>query len=150
MSYESGRGEMATAFRVFLVGDDDSLKRLPIGRYEKMLKADPKESLPEYAGKRVRYALVILELVNRKPVEIEEIQYSYLTFDAQGRLDPADFEKQVRLAMEVVGSLDSAQKHERIIYARHRFAEKRLQDQYRWIPSPELETAIVNAALGKR
>jgi len=98
----------------------------------------------------VRYALVILELVNRKPVEIEEIQYSYLTFDAQGRLDPADFEKQVRLAMEVVGSLDSAQKHERIIYARHRFAEKRLQDQYRWIPSPELETAILNAALRKR
>jgi hypothetical protein len=79
-----------------------------------MLRADPKESLPEYAGKRVRYALVILELVNRKPVEIEEIQYSYLTFDAQGRLDPADFEKQVRLAMEVVGSLDSTQKRSRL------------------------------------
>ena len=141
---------MATAFRVFLVGDDDSLKRLPIGRYEKMLRADPRESLPEYAGKRVRYALVILELVNRKPVEIEEIQYSYLSFDAQGRLDSADFERQVRLAMEVIGSLDSNQKHERIIYARHRFAEKRLQDQYRWNPNPELERAIVNAALGKR
>jgi len=91
-----------------------------------------------------------LELVNSKPFQIEEIQYSYLSFDAQGRLDQTDFEKQVRLAMEFIGSSDSDQKTGRVIYARHRFAEKRLQDQYRWIPSPELETAILNAALGKR
>jgi hypothetical protein len=84
---------MSEAFRVFLVGDDDFLRRIPVGRYEKMLKADPKECLPEYAGKRVRHALVVLELVNRKPVKIIQTQYSYLSFDAEGKIDFTEFEK---------------------------------------------------------
>jgi hypothetical protein len=140
---------MSEAFRVFIVGDDDSLRRLPLRRYEKMLKADLKESLPEYAGKRLRYALVFLELFDRKPAEIIQIQYSYLTFNAEGRIDQSEFEKQARLAMEVIDSSDSKQKPGRIIFARHRFAEKRIRDLYHWTPNPELEAAIVKAALGK-
>ncbi len=141
--------KMSEAFRVFLIGDDDSLRSLPLRRYERMLKADPKECLPGYAGKRVRYALVVLELVNRKPEKIIQTQYSYLSFDAEGKIDFTEFEKQARLVMEVVGSLDSKQKHGRIIFVGHRFARKRFQDLYRWTPNPELEAAIVEAALGK-
>jgi hypothetical protein len=114
-----------------------------------MLKADLNESLAEYAGKRLRYALVFLERFDRKPVEIIQIQYSYLSFDAEGKIDQSEFEKQPRLAMEVIDSLDSKQKPGRIIFARQRFAEKRIRDQYHWSPNPELETAIVKAALGK-
>jgi hypothetical protein len=51
--------------------------------------------------------------------------------------------------MEGVGSLDSKQKHGRIIFAGQRFARKRFQDLYRWTPNPELEAAIMEAALGK-
>ena len=140
---------MSSAFRVFLVVDDDCLKRLPLRRYERMLKADPKESLPEYAGKRLRYALVFLELVDRKPARIDQIQYSYLSFDAEGKIDQSEFEKQARLVMEVIGPLDSKQNQGRIIFAGHRFAKKRFHNLFRWTPNPELEAAIVKATLGK-
>ena len=140
---------MGEGFRVFLVGDDDSLRRLPLRLYERMLKGDPKESIPEYAGKRLRYALVFLELFDRKPVEVIQIQYSYLSFDADGKIDQSEFEKQARLAMEAIDSSDSKPQKGRIIFARHRFAEKRIRDQYHWTPDPALEAAIVKAALGK-
>jgi hypothetical protein len=140
---------MGEAFRVYLVGDDDSLRRLPLRLYERMLKADPKESIPEYAGKRLRYALVFLEVLDRKPVEVIQTQYSYLSFDTEGKIDQSEYEKQARLAMEVVDSSDSRPQKGRIIFARHRFAEKRIRDQYHWIPDPALEAAIMKAALGK-
>ena len=140
---------MGEAFRVFLVGNDDSLRRLPLRLYERMLKGDPKRSLPEYAGKRLRYALVFLELFERKPLEVIQIQYSYLCFDAEGKIDQSEFEKQARLAMEVVDTSGSKRQNGRIIFARHRFAEKRIRDQYHWTPDPELEAAIVKPALGK-
>ena len=140
---------MGEAFRVFLVGDDDSLRRLSLRLYERMLKEDPKESIPEFAGKRLRYALVFLELFDRKPVEVIQIQYSYLSFDAEGKIDQSEFEKQARLSMEVVDSSNSKPQTGKIIFAGHRFAEKRIRDHYHWTPDPALEAAIVKAALGK-
>jgi hypothetical protein len=93
---------MGETFRVFVVGDDNSLRSFPLRKYERMVKADPKESMPEYAGKRLHYALVFLELFERKPLKVIQIQYSYLCFDAEGKLDQSEFQNQARLAMEVV------------------------------------------------
>ena len=47
---------MGIGIRVFLVDDDDSIKRLPLTRYERLARRDPKERLPQHAGKRVRFA----------------------------------------------------------------------------------------------
>ena len=59
--------------------------------------------MPEYAGKRVRYALVVVDLLNRELVEIIRSEYSFLPFDAEGRIDPAECEKEARLAFEIEG-----------------------------------------------
>ncbi len=79
---------MGTGIRVFFVNEDETLKRIPLTRYEQLLGADPEVRFQEYAGKRVRYALATLEFVSRKPVEIVSIQYSILSFDS---LDLCDF-----------------------------------------------------------
>ena len=50
---------MGLSIRVFIIEDDDTIKRLPLARYERLLKSDPNEQLLEYAGKRVRYALIL-------------------------------------------------------------------------------------------
>jgi hypothetical protein len=110
---------------------------------------DPEEALPEYAGKRLRYALIFLELLDRKPVEVLQIQYAYIFFDAKGRIDRNEFMKQARLTLEIIESFTLPQTRAQIIFAGHRFARKRLQDQYQWNPNSELESAIVKAAPGK-
>jgi hypothetical protein len=45
-------------------------KCVGLSRYERLLKDDPEECFPQYTGKRVRYALAMVDLVNRKPTEI--------------------------------------------------------------------------------
>jgi len=50
---------MGLGSRIFLV-DDDNVRRFPFSRYEWLRREDPNESLPEFAGKRVRCAEVII------------------------------------------------------------------------------------------
>ena len=47
---------MGIGIRVFLFSDDNSIKRLPLTIYERLLQRDPNEHLLQYAGKRVRFA----------------------------------------------------------------------------------------------
>ena len=93
---------MGTGFRIFLVDDDDSLHRLAMARYQRLRRRAPGESLPQYAGKRVRCAMVVLEVAGRKPISMIHIDYYMLTFDEEGRVDPAELEKEARLAVEVL------------------------------------------------
>lgn len=140
---------MGIGSRVFLVHDDDSIQRLPLACYERLLGRNLEERLPRYAGKRVRYALVVLELANRKPVEIMKIQYSILNFDSEGRIVPTDQEREARLALEALPPLPEERQSPHVIDARHKFAKKRYRDAYKWTPSSEIEAAIVEAIFGK-
>ena len=92
---------MGIGVRIFLITDDNSLERFPMRRYERLLRHDPVERLPHCAGKRVRYALVVLEIEQRKPVAILRIQCSFLQFDSEGRLDIKEQEREARLAVEL-------------------------------------------------
>ena len=141
---------MGISLRIFLVNDDDSVQGLPLAQYDRLLQRDPKECLPQYAGKQLRYALVVVDLVNRRPVEILRIQYSLLSFDSEGRVDPADREKEAKLAFEVLPPLPIKRRDMQVIDAQHRFAKKRYDDEYRWTPSPEIQAAIVEVIFGSR
>jgi hypothetical protein len=116
---------MGTGLRVFLVNDDGSLKRFPLARFERLFQHHAEERLPQYAGKRVRYAFVVVNLVNREPVEIIGIQYPILTFDSKGRIDA------------------------KVVDVEHRFLQKRFENRYLWEPTPEIEEAIVKAIFGQ-
>ncbi|MBW1692297.1 MAG: hypothetical protein JRI71_14490 [Deltaproteobacteria bacterium] len=139
---------MGIGLRIFLVNDDDSIQRLAVARYERLLKGDPRESLPQYANKRVRYASVALDLVNRKPVEVLYLHYGILWFDGKGRIDIEEQEKEWRLGVELMPSLLPENQARRLIDARHRFARKRYDDQYRWTPSKEVVAAVVRDIFG--
>ena len=137
---------MGLSLRIFIVEDDDTIHRLPLAKYDRLLEHDSNESLPRYAGNRVRYALVVVNLYNRKPIEILKFQYSYLSFDAKGRLDPDIAQQEARLAFDVLGPYGD--KNGNVIEARHLFAKKRFRDKYTWTASPEVEAAIVNEIFG--
>ena len=141
---------MGTGIRVFFVNEDETLKRIPLTRYERLLGADPEVRFQEYAGKRVRYALATLEFINRKPVEIVSIQYSILSFDSDGRIDDGELEKEMKLGFKMLQPATADLDSSNVINAKDRFAMKRYHDQYTWTPSSEVERAVVVAIFGER
>jgi len=140
---------MGIGSRVFLIKDDDSLERLSLSRYERLLRNDPAECFPQYAGKRMRYVLVVLEMRHRKPVAIHRIECSFLRFDSEGRLDIKERERAARMAVELFPPLPDEEQPPQLIDARHRFARKRYANEYLWRPSAEIQTAIFEAIFGK-
>ena len=70
---------MGLGTSIFIVKQDDSLQRLSLKRYNRLIKGHPDEGLMQFAGKRVHYALIVLEMINRKPVEILMTEHSFLT-----------------------------------------------------------------------
>jgi hypothetical protein len=139
---------MGIGTRIFIVNDDDTLKRMPLKRYHRLFRRYPEERFEEYAGKRIRYVLVVLELKSRKPVKILKIQHSYLSFDLEGRLREDEREKAARLSMDMIEPIPSEQEPNHVVDAGYKFAKKRFDSEYRWKPSPELEAAIFSAIFG--
>jgi transposase len=140
---------MGLSIRIFIVEDDDTINRLPLARYERLLRRDPDEQLSRYAGKRVRYALIVVDLVNRKPIEVVRDEYAYLDFDREGRLKEPEFENEEISAFDMLDFSSSEQQDRRVIDARHKFARKRYFDKHRWDPTDEIVTAIAEAIFGK-
>ncbi|MCG2774113.1 MAG: hypothetical protein L6406_00390 [Desulfobacterales bacterium] len=140
---------MGIGIRVLLVDDDDSIKRFPLTRYERLLRRNPNERLPQYAGKRVRFAEVAVELEERKPVQIIRAVYGILPFDSEGRIDTAEYEKEMRLSAEMMPPILADRPSPKIVYAKHIFAKKRFDDQFRWEPTPQIEKSIVEAIFAK-
>src|SRR5215470_17396576 len=96
---------MGLGIRVFFVGNDNTLKQISLRRLDKLMRNDDDANLLfEYAGQRVRYALVVLELENRKPTAIRRIDCSILKFDPEGRIDQEELYRHDYLA---VSSIDS-------------------------------------------
>ena len=78
---------MGIGCRIFLVDDNSSLQRISMVRLTRLLYFDRKESLQQYAGKRVRCAMAFMEVVGRQVLAIRNIDYFLLHFDAKGRID---------------------------------------------------------------
>ena len=79
------------------------------------------------------------------PIEVILIQYSYLSFDSEGRIDAAEMEKQASLAVDIVPPLRKERKTGQVINAHYRFAKKRYDYEYKWAPSPQIRAAIGKA-----
>jgi hypothetical protein len=138
---------MGVSVRVFLVDDNDSLQRIPMTRLDRLLHFDRAESLQQYAGKRVRCAMAFSEVAGRRVLSIRNIDYFWLSFDDKGRIDKKEWEKGMRLGMELLPSILDGEYPKQVINAQHRFAKRRYEHEFKWKPSRKVEEAIVTAAL---
>jgi hypothetical protein len=141
---------MGTGTRIFLVDDNDTVRCLPLSRFERLRRADAEDSLPEFAGKRVRFALAVLKLAGRRPVEVIRLEYFLLSFDSKGYLDRSERDEQKKLGANMVAPYGDQTTGGSVIDAKHQFAKKKFADRYTWTPTPEIETAIFDAIFGKR
>ena len=135
---------MGVGLRIFLVDDDDSIKRFPLTRFEKLIWRDPDVNLLQYAGKRVRYAEVAIEFENRKPVEILRMEYFIMHFDSKGRIEGTVEDDTRSIGVNLIPPI-YFEKDPVVIDAQHHFAKKRFDHQFKWKPAPETEMAILKA-----
>ena len=140
---------MGLSIRIFIVEDDDTIKRLSLTCYERLHKRDSDERLLKYAGQRVRYALIVVDLVNRRPIEIVKDEFGFLEFDDEGRLKISGPGKEESLVFDMLPPLLSDRTNDRIIDARHKFAKKSYFDKFSWTPRDEIIAAIAEAIFGK-
>ncbi len=136
---------MGIGIRVFLVDDNDSLQRLPQARLERLLHFDRGESFPQHARKRIRCAMVFLQVAGRQVQAIRNIDYFLLQFNDKGRIDKKEWEKGMRVGMELLPSILNFEHPKRVINAQHRFAKRCYEHEFKWKPSRRVEDAIVAA-----
>ena len=139
---------MGISVRVFLVEDNDSLQRIPMARLDRLLHFDRVERLQQYAGKRVRCAMVFSEVAGRRVLSIRNIDYFWLSFDDKGRIDKKEWEKGMRLGMDLLPFIPDKEHPKQVINAQHRFAKRRYEHEFKWKPNRKVEEAIVTAILG--
>jgi hypothetical protein len=132
--------------RIFIIDDDDTPRRLSVARFDRLNRGDPGERLPEYAGRRMRCAIVILELEERRPLAIARIDQALLSFDAEGRIDADEQLRQARLAVETLSL--PIEPLPGVIEAGDRFARRRYAHEFKWTLEPAVEAAIADAIFG--
>lgn len=96
---------MRIGCRVFLIDDNDSLQRISIERLTRLLHFDRRISLQQYAGKRIRCAMIFLEVAGREVLSVRNIDYFLLPFDVKGQIDKKEWEKALRLGMELLSPI---------------------------------------------
>ena len=80
--------------------------------------------------------------------EILRLDFSYLTFDSEGKLDRSEFETATMPGIDLLAQIKPIDPKRKVVDASHRFAEKRYKDQFLWSPTPEIESAIITAIFG--
>ncbi len=136
---------MGIAYRVFLVDDNDSLQKISMAKLDRLLHFDRSESLPQYSGKRIRCAMVFVEVAGRRVLGIRNIDYFLLTFDDMGQIAKKEWEEEMRLGMELLPSIPYGEHPKQLVNAQHRFAKRRYEHEFKWKPSPKVEEAIMSA-----
>jgi hypothetical protein len=127
---------MGIATRVFVVKGKE-LKRVSSARFQRVF--DGEECLPEFAGQRVKYALVLLRTENRRPISVAYTEFSELELDENGHYDR---EPALRAALEAISAVQEPLACGKgVVDARAIFSRRR----HHWKPSPELQKAIVEA-----
>ncbi|MHB8069320.1 MAG: hypothetical protein ACYDIC_15620 [Desulfobaccales bacterium] len=139
---------MGESLRIFIILDDDQLSLMPLTRYERLRRGDPEVRFPEFAGKKVRFAVALINLENRELSSIWRIDYEILHFDAAGRLDSQKKWECLQLAIGVLGNFTRdilnappPEHRGKVIHAKNKFLRK----QFTWKASRSLEDKIVAA-----
>ena len=136
---------MGIGCRVFLIDDNDTLQHISVARLTRLLGFGSKETFPQYAGKRVRCAMVVLEVIDRRPVAITHMDSFVIPFDPKGRINEKEWERGIRLAVELLPSVLEKQSSRHVIDAKHRFLSRRYEHEFKWRPSRKVEEAIAAA-----
>ena len=137
---------MGISCRRFIVDDEGRLVRLRNTIFERLLRDPLHHTMPVLAGQRVRMAEILVQLADRRPVQVARRVYFIVSFDEAGRLDTTRFrEQQWALAESALDRVFTVPgDDDRVLDAASRF----IAQGGRWRPSSELAQHIDDVALG--
>ena len=121
-------------YRLFLFEAEGTMRRIP-QRIANGLYVG-RSPLPEYAGKRLPYALVWLATDNRRPVAIRHIETGFFSFNEHGNPQ----EELAQGAMEALESYEDSKREKeqsgQVVSITARLARQQWERDHRWTPSP--------------
>lgn len=139
----------SASVRIFFITDEDEILKVPIAKFERMLKGSYEEKTERFAGKRIRAAEIAVMIENRKPVVVLRAIYYYLHFNEKGILDYDRFMKDGTLVAKAgIPEFLMEEKQDNIINAQQEFAKKQRDHAVWWKPNMQLERDILDASIG--
>ncbi len=139
----------SASMRIFFITDEDEILKVPIAKFERMLKGSYEEKTERFAGKRIRAAEIAVMIENRKPVVVLRAIYYYLHFNEKGILDYDRFMKDGNLVAKAgIPEISMKEKQDNIINAQQEFAKKQRDHAVWWKPNMQLERDILDASIG--
>jgi hypothetical protein len=140
---------MANSLRVFLVHDDDSVERIALARFERLVgRRDLSERWPEHAGKRLRYALLYLKTEDGE-MQVVYTEFAFLDIDAEGRHSAEAYKRSIQDAMNMLGGLYKFSDASNVV-GEQAFRQRRYKVEHKWEPSPATIEALREALVDGR
>jgi hypothetical protein len=127
--------------RYFFVGEDDSLNRIYLTKYERICaRAEP---ITLYAGKALRFIGTFIECDEDGSEELLRAWFIQHQFDEYGLWDKNEKDRVMRGAMEGVSVVGKDAYMEELHKAEH-------VDPFRWTPPPEMVKRLKQAIRTKK
>lgn len=140
---------MGIGIRSFIINIDDKLVKISSAKLEKLYRNDPKVTLIDYAGRKIKYVNVLIENQNRKPVDIINIECYYLLLDNNGHIDITEMNNEMRCMGDLIDLPNIENNKSNVINVRRRFAQKKYKNVYKWELTPHIEALIYDEIFNK-
>ena len=139
----------SASVRIFFITDDNELLKVPIAKFERMLKGSQEENTERFAGKRIRAAEIAVMIEYRKPVMVLRAIYFYLHFNEKGILDFDRFLKDGNVVAKAgIPGFFMEKTQDNVINAQQEFAKRKRDHTVWWKPNMKLERDILDASIG--
>jgi len=132
-----------------VITDDDQVFRMAETMFKRLLANPAEAHLKQFAGQRVRFADIVVELHHRKPERVVRIGYYYLHFNQDGSINYERFMRDGAVIAEA-GLADTRKTDAdptRVINATAKFAQRERDHAIWWQPDDALEKVILDASV---
>jgi len=128
------RSTVGFGVRVYGFDPAGHVRRITVSTFEQLFDGGKDKPIPEYAGQRIKIAMLFLRTQNRKPISIRRIEYSIVFFDSKGCIDQG----QVREEMHLGASSSEwfgAEPQDVLTQLKPSLARLKYRDKFSWIPT---------------
>ena len=122
--------------RILVFHEDGEIRRIPLKNWDKLWNGH--SSMSTFAGQRIRFATVCLELQNRKPHKILRVYYLRIGFDSAGHLDKNELTESMQIAGAMLEPvLGLGEPKDILDELRPSLAKLKNKTKYQWKPTAE-------------
>lgn len=140
----------SASVRIFIITEGDEILRVPINKFERLLKGTDEDKIERFAGKRVRAAEICVRLENRKPIGVIRAIYHYFYFNENGILDKDRLRKDANIVSTAgISPMVTQKPQDNIINAQQEFAKRQRDHSVWWQPNMQLERNILDVSINE-